>query len=445
MTSIPAESLHASPSMPDSATASVPDDPPPNPARRGPILLAIHGEEPTSAAITAARRLAERNELRLRVVTVVEYVYGFSGVPGMPPTVTTLTTAFTDQQAEAVRRRIGDALGDETKWTLDVRYGSPAREIARAAREIDATLIVVDAAPRRGVRHVVSGARALQVVGRASCPVLSVAPSFAIPPSTIVAAIDFSPASIRAAQAALLFAHERTTLFLVHSPLPIRLAHAARDAAGALFGGDTEAYFTRVRAELDPFVPSGLTIETRVIEGSVVSGVLTLAESEHADLIVAGTHGPGPVERFFVGSVAAGLLHGAPCPVLVSPPPRAAEFVRLELHMSGDATTHDPAAWGGVLAEATERNAGRKVTVEVDDPSIGTQVQVEGFVLRGIAYDPADCRVEIMMDEGPGGAGHLTRTIAKVESITIAGEPDGRDRAIGISHGRGHTIVRFDD
>ena len=446
MTNTRVESFSSSRAGLEGATAAIAAGPRANPARRGPILLAIHGEEPTSAAITMARRLADWNELGLRVVTVVEYVYAFSGAPGMPPTVTINAPEVKDQQAEAVRRRLGDALGEETQWTLDVRQGSPAREIARAAHEVDATFIIVDAAPRHGVRHVVSGARALQVVGRSSCPVLSVAPSFAFPASTIVAAIDFSPASIRAAQAALLFAGDRTRLLLVHSPLPIRLARPARDAAGALFGGDTGEYFAKVREELDPFVPAGVTIETRTIEGSVASGVLALAESERADLIAAGTHGPGPVERFFVGSVAAGLLHGAPCPVLVSPPPCAAEFVRLELRLSGDATTNDPAAWGGVLAEATERNAGRKVTVEVDDPATGgARVQVEGFVLRGIVYDPADRRVEVMMDERPDGAGHLTRTIEKVESITIAASPEGRDRAIEISRGRGHTIVRFDD
>jgi hypothetical protein len=99
-----------------------------------------------------------------------------------------------------------------------------------------------------------------------------------------------------------------------------------------------------------------------------------------------------------------------------------------------------------MLAEASERNAGRKVTVEVDDPAIGgARVQVEGFVLRGIVYDPADRRVEIMMDEGPVRSGHLTRTIEKVESITITAAPEGRDGAIEISQGRGHTVVRFDD
>ncbi len=292
--------------------------------------------------MVTAQRLAERNELELRVVTVVEFVHAFSGAPVLPPTDPVPPAGFTDPQSEAVRRRLAEALGGTAKRSLDVRFGSPAREIVRAAQEVDATFVVVDAAPRHGVRHVVFGARALQIVGRSSCPVLSVAPSFAFPPSTIVAAIDFSPPSIRAAQAALLFAGDRTRMLLVHAPLPIRLPQVTRDTAGALFGGDPEEYLARARGELDPFVPPGMTIETRVIEGTVVRGVLALAESEQADLIAVGTHGPGPVERFFVGSVAAGLLHNAARPVLVSPPPDAAEFVRLELAMSG-AATHEPA------------------------------------------------------------------------------------------------------
>jgi len=337
MTTKPLKSGDSSRSGSQAHAPSVAAGPRPNPARCGPILLAIHGEEPTSAAMITAQRLAEQNELGLRVVTVVEFVHQFSGAPGLPPTDPVPPAAFTYPQTEAVRRRLAEALGATAKWSLDIRFGSPAREIARAAQEVDATFVVVDSAPRHGVRHVVSGARALQIVGRSPCPVLSVAPSYAFPPSTIVAAIDFSPPSIRAAQAALLFAGDRTRMILVHAPLPIHLLQVARDTAGALFGGDPAEYLARARAELDPFVPPGATIETRVIEGSVVRGVLALAESEQADLIAVGTHGPGAVERFFVGSVAAGLLHNVARPVLVAPPPEPAEFVRLELAMSGAA------------------------------------------------------------------------------------------------------------
>ena len=136
-------------------------------------------------------------------------------------------------------------------------------------------------------------------------------------------------------------------------------------------------------------------------------------------------------------------MHTASCPVLVSPPPGAAEFIRLELRMTGDATTDDPAAWRNVLADANSRNAGRVVDVEVDDPAIGAQVQATGYVLRGIDYDPADRRVEIMMGDGPDGDAHLTRSISHVRSIAIASAPDGRDVAIEIAQGRGHTLIQF--
>ena len=323
-------------------TPSLAAGPRANPVRRGPILLAIHGEERTSAAIVTAQRLAEQNMLKLRVVTVVEFEHVFSGAPVVPPPDPVPPAVFTSPQVEAVRRHLVEALGGSAKWSLDTRFGSPAREIARAAQEVDATFVVVDSAPRHGVLHVVSGARALQIVGRSSCPVLSAAPSFAFPPLTIVVAIDFSPPSIRAAQAALMFAGERTRILLVHAPLPIRLPQVTRDALGALFGGDPAEYLSRARAELEPYLPDGVTIETRMIEGTVVRGVLALAESEQADLIAVGTHGPGAMERFFVGSVAAGLLHNAARPVLVSPPPAAAEFERLERAMMGTAT-HEPA------------------------------------------------------------------------------------------------------
>lgn len=44
-----------------------------------------------------------------------------------------------------------------------------------------------------------------------------------------------------------------------------------------------------------------------------------LAEEEQFDVVVAGTHGRHGVERLFLGSVAVGLLHRAPCPVVIAP------------------------------------------------------------------------------------------------------------------------------
>jgi len=416
-----------------------------DPVQRGPILLAIHGGEATSTAITAAHLLAERLSVDLRVMTVVELAYAFGGAPELLPVARTPDVAIAGDQPDAVRRRLHEVLGASGNWALDVRFGSPGRQIPRVAREMNASLIIVDAAPRRGLRHEVSGVRALQVVARSSCPVLSVPPSFAGLPRTVVAAVDFSPASISAALAALRIAADGARFVLVHAPVSLSSRRAFRDESGALYGGDISAHFERVRAQLEPYAPAGVTIETRTIEGSVVREVLSIAESDHAELLAVGTQGHGVVERFFVGSVAAGLLHSASCPVLVSPVPSAAEFMRLELRMSDDASTTDPKAWREVLQAANERNNGRRITVEVDDPESGAQVLAEGYLLRSIVYDVAERSVEVAVDEGAGGTGHLSRSIGKVRSIGIHAAPGGRDQAIAIAHGRGQTLIRFDD
>jgi universal stress protein A len=50
--------------------------------------------------------------------------------------------------------------------------------------------------------------------------------------------------------------------------------------------------------------------------GGAVEALVQIATVQHADLIVAGTHGRRGISRFFHGSVAESLLRQAPCPVL---------------------------------------------------------------------------------------------------------------------------------
>ena len=222
---------------------------------------------------------------------------------------------------DAMTQRLREALGPETEWTLDVRYGSPHREIAAAAGEIDGTLIVVDASPHRRVRRSVAGVRALQVVRHATCPVLSVAPGGDELPRRIVASVDFSPASTRAVQTALLLAGDATMLSLAHVPFPFRLERPVYDAAGGLIGGDVGAAFEQLLDAVRPLAPRDLTIETTELSGKIADAVLSHAEGLHADLLATGAHGPTVVERFFVGSVATNLIHLAECSVLAAPAP----------------------------------------------------------------------------------------------------------------------------
>jgi nucleotide-binding universal stress UspA family protein len=61
----------------------------------------------------------------------------------------------------------------------------------------------------------------------------------------------------------------------------------------------------------------GLVAAAYLELGSPAERIVELAEELEAGLIVMGSRGLGPVERLVLGSVAEGVVHGAPCPVLV--------------------------------------------------------------------------------------------------------------------------------
>lgn len=76
----------------------------------------------------------------------------------------------------------------------------------------------------------------------------------------------------------------------------------------------------KVTEEITKSVP-GLKVSTQVLEGSPKKMIVEEAERWGADLIMVGSHGHGPVERFLLGSVAQAVALHASCSV---------EIVRLQ-------------------------------------------------------------------------------------------------------------------
>jgi nucleotide-binding universal stress UspA family protein len=64
----------------------------------------------------------------------------------------------------------------------------------------------------------------------------------------------------------------------------------------------------------------GIEVETRAFGGGSAAAVINdLAEREEVETIVVGSPHRGPLGRTLIGSVADGLLHGAPCEVILAP------------------------------------------------------------------------------------------------------------------------------
>jgi nucleotide-binding universal stress UspA family protein len=77
---------------------------------------------------------------------------------------------------------------------------------------------------------------------------------------------------------------------------------------------DIARYATRLAARL----PTGVSIERRILRGPVVPAIITEAEAYDADLVVLGSRNRGPVRSTVFGSVGRELVARGEWPVLIA-------------------------------------------------------------------------------------------------------------------------------
>ena len=69
--------------------------------------------------------------------------------------------------------------------------------------------------------------------------------------------------------------------------------------------------------------PYGVDISVKIVhDPSIIEGITNFAKSNKIDLIVMGSHGRSGFKKLVLGSVAAGVLVKAECPVLTVKPPK---------------------------------------------------------------------------------------------------------------------------
>jgi nucleotide-binding universal stress UspA family protein len=139
----------------------------------------------------------------------------------------------------------------------------------------------------------------------------------------ILFATDGSPSAADAQKEALELAQRLEAPLLV-----VSVAHPALPAVGYSGYGYsnivaelTEAEHKRVKELLASVAEAaeadGVHCSTLAADGFAVEEICRQASECDAQLIVVGSHGWGAARRLFSGSVSTGLVHSAPCPVLV--------------------------------------------------------------------------------------------------------------------------------
>jgi nucleotide-binding universal stress UspA family protein len=140
----------------------------------------------------------------------------------------------------------------------------------------------------------------------------------------ILFATDGSPSAAEAQKEAFELARRLDAPLLV-----VSVAHAEVPAVGyAAYGYSnvvaelTEAEHRRLKELLATIASTACAADvpcsTVLGDGLfTVEEICRIATAHDAQLIVVGSHGWGAARRFLSGSVSTGLVHSAPCPVLV--------------------------------------------------------------------------------------------------------------------------------
>lgn len=77
----------------------------------------------------------------------------------------------------------------------------------------------------------------------------------------------------------------------------------------------------------------------------IIDTILDEATCTKTDLIVLGICGRSALSRFFIGSVAEGVAHNAPCPVLLAGPVVGTAFDRILIGFDGSSNAVKAAEW----------------------------------------------------------------------------------------------------
>ncbi len=286
------------------------------------VLVACDFSSASARALAYGTDVAARMGARLHLLHVHE-------VPGGPfargPRSVEARGATLQQQ---FRERCGRILApygrapsdDEVSCLLD-EGPAAAPAIVHCAEAHDVDLVVMGTHGRRGVRRLLVGSVAEEVLRTAPCPVLTTRAHDARPRTDalqrLVAPVDFSEAS----REALRFA---AGLALAYG-LPLALVHVVDlPTLPTLYdlevsGRSPDEIEARVHEELETWGRSvaadGQEVSVLVRRGDPVPALLGCA-SAPTDLLVMATHGLSGVKRRVLGSVAEGILRRAPGPVI---------------------------------------------------------------------------------------------------------------------------------
>ncbi len=137
-----------------------------------------------------------------------------------------------------------------------------------------------------------------------------------LPKACVVVPVDFSPASDNAV---------RTALAMVADPRHVHVIHVVTVPDFIPYGESSwvvepKEWHRKAALHLAQYIAENTdfqNVSSAAVTGKPDVGIVQYAVDHAADLIVMPSHGFRGIKRLLLGSVTQGVLHHAPCEVLV--------------------------------------------------------------------------------------------------------------------------------
>ncbi len=292
-------------------------------AALGTILAATDFSPTADVAVAAARRIAVERGSRL-ILTHVCSLHHFAAGGPAPALSAELEEAVRSASERKLTEIAGSFEGDEIDIDTYFETGDPDVRILQLAEKSEADLVVLGTRGLSGLRHLILGSTAAEVVRGAPCPVLTLhesGPNRVEAPRVILVAHDFSAQSAEAVEVATRFyggpdAGKVVLLHVYHLPKLLEPVLGDIEVMPISFDEIVEPLKEDLEPMAEKLRAAGFEVECRVAQGDPSAVITETAPEVGADLVVMGTHGRSGFKHMLLGSTAERVVQHAACPVL---------------------------------------------------------------------------------------------------------------------------------
>lgn len=196
-----------------------------------------------------------------------------------------------------------------------IRHGSPHEAIVKAAVAVNANLILVGSGSHPEDSKFLLGTTTQRIIQNSDKPVLVIKENTNLNIKTILCPVDYSEASKRALNNAIVMARRYNAELVILSVCEIQTA-SWFSTQDHLYK-ENQARFEKHTKDYEAFLEKFNLVDVNYTKlskkGSPAQEILNTIASKNIDLMVLGTHGRTGLNRMIMGSVAEKVIREVPC------------------------------------------------------------------------------------------------------------------------------------